>query len=313
MSGPAVPPLSVIIVSWNVRELLAACLESLSAEVESCPHECLVIDCASEDGSAAMVAERFPQVRLFPHTENIGFVRANNWGMREARGQYFLLLNPDTEAHRGALASMMTEMAREPRVGILGPQHRQSDGSHQSTRRRFPNAAIALLESTWLQPLAPRGLLARYCLAERDDEGSYDVDWVQGSALLARRAIWEEVGGLDERYAMYFEEVDWCRRARKAGWRVRYHGAARITHHGGASSEQAQTRRQWHFDRSKLRYACQHQGRGLALTLLILLRAGYASRATLEAAKWLLGHKRELRRRRLRAYWQLLWLPLWRE
>ena len=164
-----------------------------------------------------MVAERFPQVRLFPHNENIGFVRANNWGMSEARGQYFLLLNPDTEVHRGALASMMAEIAQEPRVGILGPQHRQSDGSHQSTRRRFPNAAIALLESTWLQPLAPRGLLARYCLTERDDEGSYDVDWVQGSALLARRAIWENIGGLDERYKMYFEEVDWCARGAQGG------------------------------------------------------------------------------------------------
>ena len=112
---------------------------------------------------------------------------------------------------------------------------------------------------------------------------------------------------------MYFEEVDWCARARKAGWRVRYHGAARITHHGGASSEQAPTRRQWHFDRSKLRYARQHQGRGLALTLLAVLRTGYASRAALEAIKWLLGHKRELRWQRLRAYWRLLWSPLWRE
>lgn len=312
MSGTAAPLLSVIIVSWNVRELLAACLQSLLEETDSCPHECLVMDCASEDGSPAMVAERFPQVRLFPSAENIGFVRANNWGMREARGQFFLLLNPDTEVHRGALASMMAEMAGDPRLGILGPQHRQSDGSHQSTRRRFPNAAIALLESTWLQPLAPRQLLAHYYVVDGEDEGSYDVDWVQGSALLARRAVWEEIGGLDERYTMYFEEVDWCMRARLAGWRIRYHGAARITHHGGASSEQVPTRRQWHFDRSKLRYTRQHQGKGLAFLVLAVLRIGYVTRAVLEASKWLLGHKRELRWRRLRGYWRLLWSQLWR-
>lgn len=305
------PALSVLIVSWNVRELLAACLASLAAEADSCPHECLVIDCASEDGSAQMVAEQFPGARLFALDENIGFARANNLAMRQARGQFFLLLNPDTVVHRGALRAMLEEMARQPRVGLLGPHHRGRDGRHQSTRRHFPNAAIALLESTWLQPLAPRRLLERYCLAERDDDGSYDVDWAQGSALLVRRALWEEIGGLDERYVMYFEEVDWCRRARLAGWRTRYHGGARITHYGGASSAQVPTRRQWHFDRSKLRYARQHQGRPLALALLFILRAGYLCRGLLEALKWLVGHKRQLRRQRARAYGRLLTRPLW--
>ncbi|MCY4106677.1 MAG: glycosyltransferase family 2 protein [Chloroflexi bacterium] len=311
MRDPAQPDLSIIIVSWNVREFLAACLNSLSAAASSCPHECLVIDCASEDGSAAMVAEQFPRVRLFRAEENIGFVRANNWGMREALGRHFLLLNPDTFVAEGALPVMRAEMEHEPRIGILGPQHFNSDGSHQSTRRRFPNGAIALLESTWLQALAPPRLLAHYYLEDLSDEGSYDVDWVQGSALWVRRELWQAIGGMDERYTMYFEEVDWCQRARRAGWRVRYHGAACITHHGGASSEQVPTMRQWHFDRSKLRYTRQYQGRALALLLLLVLRSGYLTRMALEAGKWLLGHKRALRLRRLRGYGKLLVSPLW--
>ena len=306
------PALSVIIVSWNVRGLLADCLQSLRAAADSCPHECLVIDSASEDGSAAMVAERFPEVCLFASEENVGFVRANNWGLREARGQFFLLLNPDTVVHPGALTSMLAEMERDSRIGILGPQHLHADGRHQSTRRRFPNPAITLLESTWLQPIAPRRLLAQYTLEDRDDNGNYDVDWVQGSALLVRREMWEAIGGMDERYVMYFEEVDWCQRARRAGWRVRYHGAAQITHHGGASSEQAPTRRQWHFDRSKLRYTRQYQGVFLALLLLGVLRLGYLVRMGLEAGKWLLGHRRQLRRQRLRGYGKLFVSPLWR-
>lgn len=306
------PTLSVIIVSWNVRVLLADCLQSLKAAAESCPHECLVIDSASEDGSAAMVAECFPEVRLFASEENIGFVHANNWGMREARGSFFLLLNPDTVVHPGALPNMLAAMEQDPRVGILGPQHLNPDGSHQSTRRRFPNPAITLLESTWLQPIAPQRLLSHYAMEDRDDGGNYDVDWVQGSALLVRRELWHAIGGMDERYTMYFEEVDWCQRARQAGWRVRYHGAARITHHGGASSEQAPTRRQWHFDRSKLRYTRQYQGMTLAMLLLLVLRMGYLVRMGLEAGKWLLGHKRELRQRRLRGYGNLLFSPLWR-
>ena len=306
------PPLSIIIVSWNVRERLAECLKSLNAAEAECPHECLVIDCASEDDSAKMVAENFPKTRLFALDENIGFVRANNLGLGEARGEYFFLLNPDTLLTPGTLAHMLQELAHEERVGILGPQHRHGDGRHQSTRRRFPDALTTLLESTWLQPLAPKCLLARYRYCERDDDDCYDVDWVQGSALLTRRALWEEIGGLDERFVMYYEEVDWCQRARAAGWRVRYCGAARITHYGGASSEQVPTRRQWHFDRSKLRYARQYQGLALAGLLFILLRLGYILRAALEACKWLLGHKRPLRRARLRAYRQLLHLPLWR-
>lgn len=312
MPAPMTPTLSIIIVSWNVSELLADCLQSLQAAADSCPHECLVIDSASQDDSAAMVAECFPEVRLLTCEENVGFVHANNRGMREARGSFFLLLNPDTVVHPGALPNMLAEMEHDPRIGILGPQHLNSDGSHQSTRRRFPNPAITLLESTWLQPIAPRRLLSDYTMDDRDDGDSYDVDWVQGSALLVRRDLWEAIGGMDERYKMYFEEVDWCQRARQAGWRVRYHGPTRITHHGGASSEQAPTRRQWHFDRSKLRYARQYQGMSLALLLLVVLRLGYLVRMGLEAGKWLLGHKRELRRRRLRGYGKLLVSSLWR-
>ncbi len=300
--------LSIVIVSWNVAELLAACLESVysSLQQSALTAEVIVVDSASSDHSVAMVRDRFPMVQLLICNDNLGFSRGNNLGLQRAAGQYILLLNPDTEVPGDALDRMVREMEKHSRVGAVGPHTLNGDGTTQSTRRRFPTLLTAFFESTWLQPWAPGKLLRHYYVEDQDDNACFDVDWVQGSALMLRREVYEEIGGLDSEYMMYSEEMDWCRRAKEAGWRVRYVGDAKIIHHGGRSSEQVPARSQIHFHQSKLRYVRKWHGQGSARLLRVFLLLMFFQQLLLEVAKGLAGHKRRLRQQRVRAYWQVL-------
>ncbi len=297
--------LSIIIVSWNVCDLLAACLDSIiSTTGDKLELEIIVVDSASTDATVAMLRERYPQVRVLPQTENLGFTRCNNLGLKAAAGRHLMLLNPDTEVIGNALVTLVNFLDAHPDVGIVGPHTLNSDGTTQSTRRRFPTPAILFIESTWLQPYAPKAWLNFYYVANdaADDGDILEVDWVQGSALAARRTVYEHIGGLDEGYVMYSEEVDWCKRAKAAGWHVFYVGTAQIVHHGGKSTEQVIARSHILFQQSKLRYTRKHHGWLLAALLRLWLLLNYTGQYALETVKWLLGHKRDLRRDRMRAY-----------
>jgi hypothetical protein len=301
--------LSIIIVNWNVRDLLEACLHSIERSLSQSPAlraEVIVIDSASADGSVDMIRSWFPEVRLLAAEENIGFTRGNNIGFEIAGGRHLLMLNPDTEIHADALAQMAAYLDAHPDVGIVGPHTLNSDGTHQSTRRRFPTVRLAFFESTWFQGYAPRALLDHFYARDLADDATAEVDWVQGSALMARREVVEQIGGLDPGYVMYSEELDWCRRAKQAGWRVMYLGTITITHHGGKSSDQVTARSHIHFQSSKLRYFRKHHGRSAAAGLRAFLLATYAWQIALEGVKSLLGSKRPMRRARIQAYWQVL-------
>jgi GT2 family glycosyltransferase len=145
-----------------------------------------------------------------------------------------------------------------------------------------------------------------YYAADVTDEATGDVDWVQGSALMARRSVYEQIGGLDEEFFMFSEELDWCKRAKDAGWRVVYVGAAQIIHHGGKSTEQIASRKHIYFHQSKLRYFRKNYGWVVAQILRIFLLLNYVWQIFLEGAKGLLGQKRALRRERIQAYWEVL-------
>jgi N-acetylglucosaminyl-diphospho-decaprenol L-rhamnosyltransferase len=300
----ASPDLSIIVLSWNVRELLRKCLASLPLNDEQV--EVIVVEAASADGSAAMVRAEFPAVRLLVQTENLGYTRGNNVGLRAALGRYLLVLNPDTQVVGGALTQMVAYLEAHPQVGVLGPQLIDPDGTVQSTHRRFPTLATAFFESTWLQPLAPRALLDRYYAVDLPNDAVSPVDWVMGAALLVRREAYAQVGGLDEGFFMYSEEVDWCRRLKAAGWQVVYFPPAQIIHHAGRSSEQVPAATHIRFNASKVRYFRKYHGALAALALRWFLLLGFALQLALEAAKWLAGHKRPLRAARVRAYWQVL-------
>ena len=311
--------LSVVIVSWNVCDLLRRCLASvlgasqpadddLAPMSDSEPSiEIIVVDNASTDGSPEMVRAEFPQVRLIANPDNRGFTAGNNQGLVESTGRFLLLLNPDTEIVGAALSTMMAYMDAHPEVGALGPRLCYPDGSLQPSRRRFPTLATALVESTVVQEWwRDNPLLRRYYMADTSDEAIQPVDWVVGACLLVRREVYDQVGGLDEGFFMYSEEMDWCKRIKNAGWKVVYLPTARVIHHEGKSSEQVVPARHIHFQSSKVRYFRKHHGALQAEALRAFLLATYWYQLTREGFKWLVGHKRPLRAERVRAYRQVL-------
>jgi hypothetical protein len=303
-SGPTV---SVIIVSWNVRALLLECLRSLTdSRPAARALEIIVVDSHSADGTVEAVSQAYPDVVLLPQSENVGFARGNNIGLAAARGAHLLLLNPDTVVHDDAIERMAAYLDANPQVGIVGPHTRNADGSTQSTRRRFPTVMTAIFESTFLQNLAPHRVLRRYYVRDAADDQAVEVDWVQGSCMLVRRAVYEAIGGLDERYVMYSEELDWCRRAKAAGWAVHYLGQAHITHYGGQSSAQMPANSHIWFQRSKLRYFRRYHGWPAAQLIRIVLLLHYGILLAEDALKAALGHKRAMRQARMRTYWQVL-------
>lgn len=301
LSDLSIVNLSIVIVNWNVRELLRRCLASIRFDAEI-----IVVDNASSDGSADMVRAEFPHVRLVANAANRGFGGGSNDGLAAARGRYVLLLNPDTEIVGDALATLIHYADAHPRAGVLGPQLLNPDGSVQSSRRRFPTLITALFESTWLQSLAPRGVLEHYYALDLPDNQPVQVDWVTGAAMMARREAIEQAGGFDERFFMYSEEMDWCKRIQGAGWDIVYLPPAQVIHHEGKSSEQVIPQRHIYFQTSKVRYFRKHHGALSAEFLRACLLTMYAWQLALEVAKWGLGSKRAMRRERVSAYWQVL-------
>jgi N-acetylglucosaminyl-diphospho-decaprenol L-rhamnosyltransferase len=298
--------ISVIIVSWNVTALLRDCLTSLYAsDLGGKTLEVIVVDSASSDGTPSMVKAEFPAVRLLEQTENVGYTRGNNIGLAAAAGEYLLLLNPDTTVYENALARMARYLDTHSDVGIVGPRTLNGDGTHQPARWRFPSRRLALMETAWLRPYAGR-LLADYEYAEVSAETTHDADWVQGSCLMARREVYDKIGGLDTGYVMFFEELDWCKRAADAGFKTVYLGSAQIVHYGGASTDQIGARKHIYYNESKLRYFRKVYGRGFALVLRIFLLAIYGWQMALEWTKGVLGSQRSLRRERVNTYWQVL-------
>jgi GT2 family glycosyltransferase len=269
--------------------------------------EVIVVDNASTDGSVEMVRDEFPGVHLIANDTNRGFTAANNQGLALSQGRYLLLLNPDAEIVGEALIKMVGYMEDHPALGALGPQLRYPDGSLQPSRRRFPTLATALVESTVVQEWwADNRMLRRYYMADTPDDAVQQVDWLVGACLLVRRQVYEEIGGLDEGYFMYSEELDWCRRIKDAGWEVVYLPTATVIHHEGKSSEQVVPTRHIHFQSSKVRYFRKHHGVLQAELLRWFLLATYVYQWGRESLKWLVGHKRPLREERLGAYLQVL-------
>ena len=301
------PALSIIIVNWNVRELLRACLLSLARAPGAADAEIIVVDSASTDGSADMLRRDFPSVRLIACGSNVGFSAGNNLALAAASADLVLCLNPDTEIVGDALQVMAAYLRANPAAGVVGPQLRYPDGTVQSSRRRFPTFLTALLESTILQQWFPRNRwLARYYVADVPDSITQDVDWLMGACFMLRRSLFTQLGGFDESFFMYSEELDWMRRIKSAGWRIVFLPGAVVIHHEGKSSEQVAPLRHIRFQTSKIRYFYKYHGVLAAFALRSFLWLTYLFQLCEESGKWLLGHKRPLRRERVAAYWQVL-------
>jgi N-acetylglucosaminyl-diphospho-decaprenol L-rhamnosyltransferase len=260
---------SAIVVNWNTHDLLAQCLASLLDTIGSLDMEVLVVDNASSDGSQAMVRSRFPDVRLIENRENVGFARANNQATALSRGRYMLMINSDAIATPGAIQSMVDLADAESRAGIVGAQLLNPDGSFQASHTSFPTLWQEFLILTGLGRL----LRGRWYPSHgpMQDRGPQIVDYVEGACLLVRRQAIEEVGGLDEGYFMYAEEVDWCYAMKQGDWQVWYQPNARIIHYGGASSCHRRTQREADLYRSRVRFFRKHYGDRAAIGLKMLI------------------------------------------
>ena len=229
------PELSIVIVNYDAADYLGDCLESIERFPPSCPYEVLVVDNDSPDDSVAMVRERFPGVRLISLEENIGFSRANNLALREARGHHLLLLNSDTRVLEGSLDGLTAVMERHPGVGVVGCRQLDGDRQLQLTWGRFPTFSREIVRKILHWRLRIDGAQVREYL-DRKYSGTSRVDWVSGSCLLVRREAVEDGGLLDENIFMYFEDIDWCRRIQQQGWGIAYEPGVSIIHYGGVSA-----------------------------------------------------------------------------
>ncbi len=270
--------LSIIIVSYNGREHLRRCLQSLAAHGPKAKHEVIVVDNASQDGSPEMVAEGFPEVRLLRLAKNVGFAAGANRGLREAAGEAIVFLNPDSELGDDAFGPMLAYLRSHPDVGILGPKLLDGDGSLQLSCRRFPTFSVALFNRySLLTRLFPRNpFSARYLLTDWDHNAVAETDWVSGACLMARRSLFEEIGPLDEGYFMYIEDVDLCQRAHRAGHKVVYFPEVALIHHIGRSSSRLPSRSIVERHRSMWHYYKKYLRRGWLLDMPIA--AGIALR-----------------------------------
>lgn len=238
--------LAIVIVSYNVRELLRACLESIPTGTEGLSNVVYVVDNRSNDGSAEMVRQDFPNVRLIEAEENRGYSFANNIALRElvedseASYRHVLLLNPDTVVPLRSLTNLVEFVDERPEVGAAGPRLLRPDGSLDlACRRSFPGLWVSFTRLSGLSKLFPGSrLLARYNLTFLDDKGIYEVDSVVGACMLVRWSTFEQAGFLDETFFMYGEDLDWAFRMRQIGWKIVYNGQVLVIHHKGASSRQ---------------------------------------------------------------------------
>lgn len=286
-----VPDASVIIVSFNTRDVLRDCLQSLYAAIGQRAVEVIVVENASRDGSADMVADEFPAVRLVRSEVNLGFAAANNVGFDLALGRYVILLNPDAQVERSAFAGAIERMDAAPEVGMAGGRLVDRDGRDQPSARCFPSLLNELLVISGLAARFPRSrLFGRFDRTWADPERPAAVDWVPGAFAIVRREALRAVGHFDERFFLYYEEVDLCRRIKAAGWQIWYWPEIVIRHLGGESSKTVENAEisssgsqlvLWRM-RSALLYYRKHHGR-LGAWLLARLESGWHGLRRLKA------------------------------
>ena len=265
--------ISIIIVNWKVRLLLKKCLDSILKYKDDLDIEIFVIDNDSKDGSPKMITTNYPEVNMIALKSNYGFAKANNLGLKRAKGKYLLLLNPDTEITKDFFKKVIKYLDKHTDIGILGPQILNPDKSKQDSVRRFPTFFSQILVLLKLKNiLSNNKFLTHYLHKSFDYNKIQKVDQVMGAAFFIRRSVLDKIGLLDENFFIWFEEVDYCKRANKFGFVVKYFSEANIIHKGGASfNKQSVIKNQMIFNKSLLRYFKKHKFIIEYLFLLLLI------------------------------------------
>lgn len=281
---------SIIVVSWNARGYLQQCLASIRQHSPACVLEVIVVDNSSADGSAEMVERDFPEVTLIRAGSNLGFARANNLAMKRAAGSLLALVNSDALVHPGCLETLTDYLDRHPEVGLVGPRVNGGDGKLQRTCRRLPTVWNTTCRTFALDRLfANRWIFGGYEMTELDHETRREVEVLSGCFCIARRAAVADVGGLDERFFFYAEDIDWCKRLSDHGWKLMYIPEATATHFGGGSTNNAPLRYSVEILRATLKYWRKHHGIAGQLACLALLVSHHWLRLMLRAVNRAIG------------------------
>lgn len=254
--------LSIVIICWNDWKVIEDCLHSILNGTRRIEFEVIVSDNGSTDGSVERIREAFPTVRIVENRANLGFARGNNAGIQEARGEYVLILNPDTVIHDSSLDRLIEFADRHPEAGAFGCRVQNPDGSYQESARPFPTPIRSVLTALRLRPLGYIGrafAVDAYIGWHGDTER--EVDWQSGCCIMFRSELLKQLGGFDERFFYQFEEVDLCRRTWEAGYPVLFTPAASITHLGGQSVGRFPTRFAIEISRNRYRYFYKHFGK----------------------------------------------------
>jgi N-acetylglucosaminyl-diphospho-decaprenol L-rhamnosyltransferase len=237
---------TIVIVSYNTRDILRNCLEALYAGSQGTDMEVFVVDNDSHDSSARMVRETWPQVRLIANNANLGFAAANNQAFMLARGRYIVLLNPDAYVGPTSIPNAVAFMDQHPGCGLCGGKIISPEGKLEPSARRFPSPLSKLLTLSGLSGRFPSSpILNRHEFGGFAHDRPLEVDWVPGTFTIIRKEMLDEIGEFDERFFIYYEETDLCLRAKKAGWNIYFIPDAEVMHIGGASSK---TRKDKTFD-----------------------------------------------------------------
>ena len=280
-ASPAAPAVSAVVVNYNARDYLLECVRSLRAEGLD---DVVVVDNDSADGSRAALAGADPEARIVASGANLGYGTAANRGAAAATGRALLVCNSDVVVEPGAVKALLARLEGGRGVGLVGPRVENPDGSLYPSPRRFPDVAVAAGHA-FLGLVAPRNRFTRrYRMLDWDHATTRSVDWVSGACFLVRREAWDAVGGFDEAYFMYVEDVDLCWRTRQAGWDVVFEPAARVVHAQGVSSDLAPYRMIVEHHRSILRFY-RRTSTGAAAALLPVVAAGLALRTGLACAQ----------------------------
>lgn len=285
--------LAIVIVSYNTRDMLRDCLRAIPDAARGLSYRVYVVDNNSPDDSAGMVAQEFPEVDLTASRENLGFTRGNNLVLARAQARYLLLLNPDTEAEPDSLTRLVAFMDAHPEAGACGPKLLNTDGTLQRNGAKFPTLLREFLSVTGLRRLAMRRYEIALGYGREDFDQLCEVDQVSGACLLVRDEAMRQVGMLDERFFMFYEEIEWCWRIKRAGWKVYYVPESRVTHHWMGSVKQQSKRMTALMFRSQLLYYQKTSGPLTVLGIRGVMWLGIAKNSLIHAG---VGVKRMLRR-----------------
>lgn len=273
---------SVIIVAWNVRDFLQNCLDSIYKETKGIEFEVIYVDNASEDKSVEMVREHFPQANIIQNMQNKGFAEANNQGIKAAKGRYVLLLNSDTVILDNAIAITVEFADTHPEAAVVGCKVLNPDKTLQLTCFMFPSILNMLLSASYLYKLFRKSqFFGRGLMTWWDRDNVKEVDVVAGCFMLVRKNAIQQIGVLDKRYFIYTEEIDWCYRFKKNGWKILFTPEPEIIHYGGQTTKQMTGKFRLQLSGSKLIFMKLHRSKlafpfaRFLIALFLFLRVPY--------------------------------------